>query len=137
MGENDSLKNGTSPSDKYTKYPPPGLFQNILSYEHVFCYSQVGCGTRFAISQKLICKQVNFIIREYFTSHFICLIYDSVLSCCMSYLGGNLSFQDTGLYHSNRRSTTHKSGEISLMAGFHMSYFIAFHRISWQFVECP
>ena len=26
--------------------------------------------------------------------------------------GGNLSFQDTGLYHSNRKSTTHKSGEI-------------------------
>ena len=27
--------------------------------------------------------------------------------------GGNLSFQDTGLCHSNRKSTTHKSGEIS------------------------
>ena len=25
--------------------------------------------------------------------------------------GGNLSFQDTGLCHSNRKSTTHKSGE--------------------------
>ena len=27
--------------------------------------------------------------------------------------GGNLSFQDTRLCHSNRKSTTHKSGEIS------------------------
>ena len=27
--------------------------------------------------------------------------------------GGNLSSQDTGLRHSNRKSTTHKSGEIS------------------------
>ena len=27
--------------------------------------------------------------------------------------GGNLSFQDTGLCHSHRKSTTHKSGEIS------------------------
>ena len=27
--------------------------------------------------------------------------------------GGNLSLQDTGLCHSNRESTTHKSGEIS------------------------
>ena len=27
--------------------------------------------------------------------------------------GGNLSFQDTGLCHSNRKSTTHKCGEIS------------------------
>ena len=27
--------------------------------------------------------------------------------------GGKLSFQDTGLCHSNRKSTTHKSGEIS------------------------
>ena len=27
--------------------------------------------------------------------------------------GGNLSFQDTGWCHSNRKSTTHKSGEIS------------------------
>ena len=27
--------------------------------------------------------------------------------------GGNLSFQDAGLCHSNRKSTTHKSGEIS------------------------
>ena len=26
---------------------------------------------------------------------------------------GNLNFQDTGLCHSNRKSTTHKSGEIS------------------------
>ena len=25
--------------------------------------------------------------------------------------GGDLSFQDTGLYHSDHRSTTHKSGE--------------------------
>ena len=28
--------------------------------------------------------------------------------------GGNLSFQDTGLCHSNRKSTTHKSRETSL-----------------------
>ena len=27
--------------------------------------------------------------------------------------GGNLSFQDTGLCHSNRKSTTHKSGKLS------------------------
>ena len=27
--------------------------------------------------------------------------------------GGNLCFQDTGLCHSNGKSTTHKSGEIS------------------------
>ena len=27
--------------------------------------------------------------------------------------GGNLSFQDTGLCHSNRKSTTNKSGELS------------------------
>ena len=27
--------------------------------------------------------------------------------------GGNSSFHDTGLCHSNRKSTTHKSGEIS------------------------
>ena len=27
--------------------------------------------------------------------------------------GGSLSFQDTGLCHSNRESITHKSGEIS------------------------
>ena len=28
MGENDTLKNGTSPSDKYTKYPPtPGAVE--------------------------------------------------------------------------------------------------------------
>ena len=27
--------------------------------------------------------------------------------------GGHFTFQDTGLCHSNRKSTTHKSGEIS------------------------
>ena len=27
--------------------------------------------------------------------------------------GGNLTFQDTGLCHSNRKNATHKSGDIS------------------------
>ena len=44
--------------------------------------------------------------------------YKNFLKCLFSYSprgggGCNLSFQDTGLCHSNREITTHKSGEFS------------------------